>query len=64
MQNEHSGEMCVITSRHWVSASEKECAEFREWLHEVGAETHEIPEGVFDESGTNVATMVIVIRRN
>lgn len=62
--NPDGGEMCVITSRHWVSSSEKECAEFREWLQEVGAETHEIPEGVFDESGTNVATMAIVIKRN
>ena len=58
------GEMCVITSRHWVEASEKECVQFRDWLDEVKAETHEIPNGVFDESGTNVATMVIVIKRD
>lgn len=62
--NPDGGEMCVITSRHWVIASEKECMHFREWLQEVGAETHEIPDGVFAESGTNVATMAIVIRRN
>lgn len=61
--NPDGGEMCVITSQHWVSGSEKECVQFREWLHEVCAETHEIPNGVFDESGTNVATMAIVIRR-
>lgn len=61
--NPDSGEMCVITSRHWVNASEKECREFRDWLHEVSAETHEIPNGAFDESGTNVATIAIVIRR-
>ena len=58
-----SGEMCVITSRHWISAVEAECVNFRNWLHEVGADTHEIPSGVFDESGTNVATMAIVIRK-
>lgn len=62
--NPDGGEMCVITSRHWVIASEKECMHFREWLQEVGAETHEIPNGVFDKSGTNVATMAIVIKRN
>lgn len=61
--NPDGGEMCVITSQHWVSGSEKECVQFREWLHEVCAETHEIPNGVFDESGTNIATMAIVIRR-
>lgn len=57
------GEMCVITSRHWLMASEKECAQFRDWLDEVDAETHEIPNGAFDESGTSVATMAIVIKR-
>lgn len=62
--NPDGGEMCVITSRHWVNASEKECVQFREWLQEVRAQTHEIPNGVFDESGTNVATMAIVVRRN
>ena len=62
--NPDGGEMCVITSTHWRNAPEKECASFREWLHEVEAETHEIPEGVFRESGTDVATMAIVIRRN
>ena len=60
----NGGEMCVITSRHWVNAPEKECKQFRNWLHEVNAETHEIPNGVFDESGTSVATMAIVIKRN
>ena len=60
----NGGEMCVITSRHWVNAPETECEQFRNWLHEVNAETHEIPSGVFDESGTSVATMAIVIKRN
>lgn len=59
-----TGEMCVITSRHWVLSQEKECMQFREWLKDVGAETHEIPSGVFDESGTNIATMAIVIRKS
>lgn len=29
----NGGEMCVITSRHWVNAPEKECEQFRNWLH-------------------------------
>lgn len=61
--NPDGGEIYVITSQHWVSGSEKECVQFREWLQDIKAETHEIPNGVFDESGTNVATMAIVIRR-
>lgn len=61
--NPESGEMCVITSRHWVTATENECVQFRQWLQEVEAEIHEIPAGVFDESGTSIATMAIVIRK-
>ena len=57
------GEMCVITSQHWLQASEKECSQFRDWIDEVNAETHEIPRGIFDESGTNVATIAILIKR-
>lgn len=61
--NPDCGEMCVITSRHWINAQEKECVEFRDWIQEVEAETLEIPEGSFDESGTSIATMAIVIKR-
>lgn len=59
-----SGTMCAITSQHWVVSAEKECVQFRDWLHVVGAETYNIPNGFFSESGTDVATMAIVIRRN
>lgn len=57
----NNGEMCVITSRHWCHASERECVEFRQWLIDVDAVQHEIPRGVFDESGTNVATIALKI---
>ncbi|MBJ2189130.1 MAG: SAM-dependent DNA methyltransferase [Muribaculaceae bacterium] len=59
----NNGEMCVITSRHWCQASERECEEFRQWLIDVKAEQHEIPRGAFDESGTNVATMALKIAK-
>ncbi len=57
------GEMCVITSRHWCDAGEKICQDFRQWLEDVGAETHEIPNGVFSESGTEIATMAIKVKK-
>ncbi|MBD5279115.1 MAG: methyltransferase [Bacteroides sp.] len=57
------GEMCVITSRHWCGAPEKICTDFKEWLQDVKAETHEIPSGLFSESGTDVATVGILIRK-
>lgn len=58
-----NGVVCAITSRHWMIGTEKACIEFRLWLEEVSAEIHDIPEGVFSESGTQVATAAIVIRR-
>jgi hypothetical protein len=61
---DNDGILCAITSRHWLIASEKTCTDFRGWLEEVKAEVHEIPEGVFKESGTNVATIAIKIKRS
>ena len=58
---EQGGILCVITSKHWVLATEKICKDFREWLEEINAEQHEIPSGAFDESGTSIATMAIKI---
>lgn len=58
---EPGGILCVITSKHWVLATEKICKDFREWLEEINAEQHEIPSGAFDESGTSVPTMAIKI---
>jgi predicted RNA methylase len=37
--------------------------EFRAWLESLGAETHELAEGMFKESGTNIRTTVIKIRK-
>lgn len=58
---ESGGVLCVITSKHWVNATEKICKDFREWLEDINAEQHEIPSGAFDESGTSIATMAIKI---
>lgn len=57
------GIMCVITSRHWMAATERECVEFRKWIEEISAEIHEIPSGIFKESGTEVATVALKIIR-
>ncbi len=57
------GVMAAITSRHWTFTSEKKCADFRKWLEEVHAETHEIQSGEFKDSGTNIGTMAVVIKK-
>ena len=39
------GRMAVICSSHWKIGSEKKCAEFREWLQNVGAEVLDVRGG-------------------
>lgn len=55
------GRLVSIASKHWQLSGNKKETEFREWLEKVGAEVHEIPLGAFKESGTNVASVIIVI---
>lgn len=55
------GRMAVICSSHWKIGSEKKCAEFREWLQNVGAEVLDVKEGAFKESGTGIKTTMISI---
>ena len=60
---EVGGVLCAITSQHWMQGSEKTCVDFRQWIECVNAEVHEIPPGVFKESGTEVATTAIKIKK-
>jgi hypothetical protein len=55
------GRLVSITSPHWLHSSNKKETEFRNWLTEVGATIKEIPAGTFKESGTTVATVILVI---
>lgn len=60
---EEGGILASITSPHWKFASEKKCADFREWLDEVHGQVFEIGAGEFKDSGTNVSTMAVVIKK-
>lgn len=55
------GKIVTISGKHWQYASEKKCQQFRDWLSEVNAEIIEIESGGFKESGTGVATCIIII---
>ena len=55
------GRLVSVASTHWVSSKNKKETEFRNWLEKVGAVQEEISAGTFKESGTNIATMMIVI---
>jgi len=55
------GRLVSIASKHWQKAINKKETSFRDWLSEVSADIHEIPQGEFKESGTNIATVIVVI---
>ncbi|RZJ87444.1 MAG: class I SAM-dependent methyltransferase [Chryseobacterium sp.] len=57
----HGGRLVSIMSKHWQHATNKKETAFRGWLDEVGAEVHEIDAGEFKESGTSIATVIVVI---
>ena len=57
------GTLAAITGPHWKIASEKKCADFRNWLEEVHGEVFEIGAGEFKASGTSVSTIAIVINK-
>ena len=48
-------------SKHWQQSDNKKETEFRDWLKTVYATVEEIPAGKFKESGTAIATVVVVI---
>lgn len=58
-----SGRLVSVMSRSWVSGSQKKQVAFREFLEEVGAEIIDVDAGEFKESGTNIATVIVVINK-
>lgn len=59
-----NGRIVTIASRHWLSSNNKKESQFRDWLQEIGATTHDVPQGAFKESGTNIQTIIIVINKS
>jgi len=57
------GRMVSIASTSWGKGSQKAQKDFRRWLAEVGAEVTQIEAGAFKESGTSVATTMILINK-
>jgi hypothetical protein len=55
------GKMVSIASNHWQLSNNKKETEFREWLNDKNADIQEIPVGEFKESGTMIASCIIVI---
>ncbi len=57
------GRIVTVASRHWMAAKEGKCKQFRKWLHDVDAEITNVAAGEFKESGTGIATCIIVIQK-
>lgn len=56
-----SGRIVTIASKHWQRSTNKKEVAFKNWLDEVNAEVIEISAGEFKESGTSIATCIIII---
>jgi hypothetical protein len=57
------GIMVTLSSPSWQYGSQKKQVEFREWLKNLNAQVHNIPEGAFKESGTSIRTILIKIKK-
>ena len=58
------GRLVAIMSPHWQHSQDKKSQQFRDFLQSVSGEVHEIDEGAFAESGTNIKTYFVVIDKH
>jgi len=58
------GRIVTIASKHWQHSSQKKESNFGAWLKTVGARIIENAAGDFKESGTSIATCIIIINKN
>ncbi len=54
-----SGKLVSMASKSWVAGSQKKQVAFREWLEGIGGTITDVDAGVFKESGTNIATVIV-----
>jgi len=59
----HGGRLVAIMSPSFQYNSASKFENFRRWLHEVEGEVEPIPAGAFHESGTDIATVLVEIRK-
>ncbi len=57
------GRIVTVASRHWRSSSNKKETAFRAFLDSVNAEIIDIDAGKFKDSGTMIATVILVINK-
>lgn len=57
------GRIVSIASTHWRHSSNSKEVKFRKWLQDLNATIIDVPSGAFSESGTDIATTIIIIDR-
>lgn len=57
------GRIVSVASNHWRTSTNKKETEFKNWLESIGAEIIDVPKGKFKDSGTMIATCIIVINK-
>lgn len=57
------GRIVTLSSRHWAVSNNKKEKMFRAWLKAINADVLPVAEGAFSESGTSIATYIIVINK-
>lgn len=55
------GRIVSITGTHWQYSSNKKEKAFKAWLDDLNADIIPVDAGVFNKSGTNIATVILVI---
>ena len=59
----YGGRIACITSTHWMFSNDKKSTEFRDWILGKYTFQHEFPNGTFKESGTDIATILLILEK-
>ena len=59
----YGGRIACITSTHWMFANDAKSVEFRDWILGKYTFQHEFPNGTFKESGTDIATILLILEK-
>ena len=59
----YGGRIACITSTHWMFSNDAKSVEFREWIIGKCTFQHEFPKGTFKESGTDIATILLILEK-
>lgn len=58
-----NGTIVSLSGTSWQRNMNKKSVDFREWLSKLNHEVIEVPAGEFSESGTQISTCIILIRK-